>query len=262
MMKHAKHTEHTKHEPPQGDFYVGYLPLPWRHSRALRIIIPAVLWVLVLASSLLSFLRADSSGSGVWDTVEVREWSGLLYAEPYPMLLTETADGPAFVPIVSMLKLGGQAFINGREGKAVTVSGYEIRRDARTTITIDGADSIVVSDSEPPLAPVRQDLGPITVTGEIVDYKCYLGAMKPGEGRTHRACAILCIRGGIPPVLVAPDGEGGRSYYLIVDSDGGPANDAVLGHVAEAVTVTGTLESWGVTNVLRLAATDALVRAN
>jgi len=36
--------------------------------------------------------------------------------------------------------------------------------------------------------------------GEIVDSKC-LGVMTPGQLTTHRACAIRCISGGIPPVL-------------------------------------------------------------
>ena len=53
---------------------------------------------------------------------------------------------------------------------------------------------------EMPLMPTS--LGVATLRGEIVDSKCYLGAMKPGDQKTHKACATLCIRGGIPPVLV------------------------------------------------------------
>ena len=28
------------------------------------------------------------------------------------------------------------------------------------------------------------------------------GAMKPGDGKTHKGCAALCLRGGIPPALM------------------------------------------------------------
>ena len=42
-------------------------------------------------------------------------------------------------------------------------------------------------------------LGSLQIEGEIVDIKCWLGRMKPGDGRTHRACGQFCIQGGIPP---------------------------------------------------------------
>jgi hypothetical protein len=29
----------------------------------------------------------------------------------------------------------------------------------------------------------------MTLTGEIVDSKCYLGVMNPGQGKVHRDCA-------------------------------------------------------------------------
>ena len=44
--------------------------------------------------------------------------------------------------------------------------------------------------------------GPVTVSGEIVDSKCFLGVMVPGAGKTHKECASLCLRGGIPPAPV------------------------------------------------------------
>lgn len=44
---------------------------------------------------------------------------------------------------------------------------------------------------------------PVTLDGELVDSKCYLGTMKPGDGKTHKSCAILCLRGGIPPLFVS-----------------------------------------------------------
>ena len=44
-------------------------------------------------------------------------------------------------------------------------------------------------------------LGRVSLTGEIVDSKCYPGVMKPGQGKTHRACAIRCLSGGVPAVF-------------------------------------------------------------
>ena len=54
------------------------------------------------------------------------------------------------------------------------------------------------------------ELGETTPKGEIVDSKCYLGVMNPGNLKAHRACAINCIQGGVPPVLLVRDG-GGRT---------------------------------------------------
>ena len=45
--------------------------------------------------------------------------------------------------------------------------------------------------------PSYQPLGAVTLTGEIVDSKCFLGVMNPGNLKPHKACAIRCISGGI-----------------------------------------------------------------
>ena len=61
----------------------------------------------------------------------------------------------------------------------------------------------------PPLGwPAPQVLADnVTLKGEIIDPKCYLGAMKPGGGKTHKACAMRCIAGGIPRRQTGHDDE-------------------------------------------------------
>ena len=56
----------------------------------------------------------------------------------------------------------------------------------------------------------------VTLRGEIVDSKCFLGVMVPGAGRTHKECASLCVRGGIPPALFVRDRHG-RSALLLLE---------------------------------------------
>jgi nitrite reductase/ring-hydroxylating ferredoxin subunit len=51
--------------------------------------------------------------------------------------------------------------------------------------------------------------------GPLGDPKCFARAMKPGDGKTHKGCAVLCLRGGIPAVFVAAD-----RVYLLVDEAG------------------------------------------
>jgi hypothetical protein len=76
-------------------------------------------------------------------------------------------------------------------------------------------------------------------TGEILDSKCYLGAMKPGDGKGHKACATLCVTGGIPPMLLVWTPDGGRRHLLLVDDRGHSARGLVLEALGEPVTVTG-----------------------
>jgi hypothetical protein len=90
-----------------------------------------------------------------------------------------------------------------------------------------------------------------TLHGEIVDSKCYLGAMKPGGGKTHKACAMRCIAGGIPPMLVTRDGVGHETFYLLIAPDSGVANEAVYPFVGDRVEVTGSVEQFDDVVVLR-----------
>ena len=42
---------------------------------------------------------------------------------------------------------------------------------------------------------------PKTVTGEILDMKCYMTSGAHGEG--HKDCAAMCIKGGAPMGILA-----------------------------------------------------------
>ena len=95
------------------------------------------------------------------------------------------------------------------------------------------------------------DLGPVTLRGEIVDSKCYLGVMNPGNGKVHRDCAVRCISGGAPPAFVARDAEGDSRVLLLVGSDGRQLNREVLSFVAEPIEVTGELLRSGANLILK-----------
>ena len=109
-----------------------------------------------------------------------------------------------------------------------------------------------------PAVRVVRETTPVVVSliGEIVDSKCYLGAMKPGAGRGHKACATLCISGGIPPVLVVRgDGEG-VSYLLLEDAAGrglrGSALLAIEPMIATRVELRGQRGRVGSWETFRL----------
>ena len=94
-------------------------------------------------------------------------------------------------------------------------------------------------------------LGRQTLVGEIVDSKCYLGVMNPGQLTPHRACAIRCISGGIPPILLVRQTNGSALHFLLVSSDGRPVNKEVLAMVAEPVQITGEVVRQGEFLILR-----------
>ena len=88
-------------------------------------------------------------------------------------------------------------------------------------------------------------LGDVDLRGEIVDSKCYLGVMNPGEGKVHRDCAARCISGGVPAALIAADQTGRRKLLLLTTADGRSLGRELLPFVAEPVSVRGTLYRSG-----------------
>ena len=75
-----------------------------------------------------------------------------------------------------------------------------------------------------------------TVTGEILDMKCYMTSGAHGE--THKDCAAMCIKGGAPMGILADDG---KVYLLIEGKNDSGAFEEAKKHAGETVTVTGTL---------------------
>ena len=221
------------------DFYVGYLPTPARHRRTLKVVLPLGLLFLTIIVTGAGLMQRDP-GPGVWESGEARSWEGVLVADPFARLVTD--EGTYF--LVDFAKRGVQERAAPLVGRDVLVSGWLLERDGRRIIELEPHDD-ALTDQGPgaSVAPARS-LGAMTLTGEIMDAKCYLGAMKPGDGKAHKACATLCIAGGIPPALVV-EASGERVHYIVVSEDGERADDLILEFVAEPVVVIGEVEARG-----------------
>ena len=74
-----------------------------------------------------------------------------------------------------------------------------------------------------------------TVTGEILDMKCYMASGAHGDG--HKECAATCIHGGAPMGILTDDG---KVYLLIEGSKNSDAYDEAKKFAGEKVTLTGT----------------------
>jgi hypothetical protein len=235
--------------------FVGYLPVPAPLVRFLQWTVPTLGLVIVALAIAAAGSRPDP-GPAVWNDAKAREFKGTLIVDPYPLLVApagSTAGSPTVYLVVEMGKHGGRADLSALSGRSVTLSGWLLERDGRRLIELEpGEKSVRLDADHPAVRAERKKIGQVTLQGEIVDSKCYLGAMKPGEGKTHKACATLCIRGGMPPMLVSPSPVGGRDYLLLVDTSGGRLPSDFWPLISEPVQVTGELESLGDLRILRL----------
>src|SRR6266581_1411717 len=198
-------------------------------------------------------------GASMFEWGTHKRFSGILQTTPYPHLLVPrpgNADGlPRFSTyyLVAPWKFGlDHEAIASLDGKSVMLKGTLIYRGNQTMIETK-PDWIQADEklSVPVAVPQMLGLGKQTLVGEIVDSKCFLGVMNPGQLTPHRACAIRCISGGVPPVLLVHQKDGPAIYLLLVSADGKPVNKQVLDMVAEPLEITGKVERQGELLILR-----------
>src|SRR5947199_5941173 len=192
------------------EFYIGReaKAAPGIGKMARRSVV--VLLLLALLAPVVLAVSQRMIGASVFEWGTHKTFSGILQAEPYPNLLVSrpgNADGlPRFSTdhLVAPWKFGlRQKAIAPFDGKSVTLKGTLIYRGNQTMIETK-PEWIAVSTNDERRArsdAPYQRLGKQTLVGEIVDSKCFLGAMNPGHLTPHRACAIRRIRGGVPLVL-------------------------------------------------------------
>lgn len=197
-------------------------------------------------------------GVSIFEWGNHKQFSGVLRVAPYPHLLVSR---PGSVPaqesfstyyLVAPWKFGvDRSTIAPLDGKVVVLQGTLIYRGDQTMIEVVPGSIVATPGSVTPSLPQVISLGKQTLVGEIVDSKCFLGVMNPGQLTPHRACAIRCISGGVPPVLLVRQKDGPALYLLLVSADGKPVNKQVLDLVAEPVEITGNVERQGELLTLR-----------
>jgi hypothetical protein len=230
------------------EFYVGYLPVPRSQLATLRLIVPALLLIFGGAIVLLASVQRDP-GDAVWRE-EPEEFTGTLLAEPVPMLVVGDGSGSRVLLLVEEGKHGAGPRASAWHGKGATIRGLVLTRERRTIVELVAGDG-AIRGAENVAATVASVPGAsITLRGEIIDSKCYHGAMKPGEGKTHKACATLCVRNGIPAMLATPDASGGMTLRLLV-VEGGMDEDT-LSKIGEAVEVSGEASRLGDLDILTI----------
>jgi hypothetical protein len=236
------------HDP----FYVGYFPLPARDRRFLRWMIPMGL-LAVAGLGLLVGVSQRDPGVGRWDIDKEIVLEGRVSVDPYALLHTRDGALPRAVLLVEEGKFGAAERFKALHGKSAKIRGTLLHREGRSMLEISGSgDAVTVLGDSASASPVAISLGPQAIRGEVIDPKCYIGAMKPGGGKTHKACAELCLAGGIPPMLATWDASGHEVFYLLMLADGTPANAAAARVAGEIVMLSGAVEKRDDLLVLRL----------
>ncbi len=231
-------------------FYIGYLPAqPPVLARFLR---PRVLALLVLGLAAAPFLAAlhGPFAPSAFEFGTVRPFEGIVIEQPVPMLRVDRpgADGArqaSHYLLVAPGKHGAGPLVEGLAGTRVTLAGTLVYRGGRTMIEVVPSSVTGAGDAAAVATATPHETGLETLSGEIVDSKCFLGVMNPGRLKTHRACAARCISGGIPPLLHVVRPDGSARQLLLVGRGGGSLAASLADLVAEPVEITGRVERHG-----------------
>ena len=231
----------------QDEFFVGYLPTPPGIKRFAGRVSTGLIMLLVAAALLIATSQRDP-GTGVWTDNQVITLDGMALAWPYAMLRTIDDRGRVRTLLIVEEGKHGADRLLPHANHFVRLSGTLLQRGERMMLELVTGDHAIQPLPAPPneLLQIKQipaqNLGIATLPGRIVDPKCFLGAMKPGEGKPHKACASLCIRGGIPPIYLAADSKGEPALYLLTDAQGRAVGPALLEYVSDAVNIAGRIE--------------------
>lgn len=226
----SRFTTPPKHSTDE-EFYVGYLSPADSGIRRFVTRVVVGLAALTVSVSLALVLLQSPFDPGLFHFGTTIELTGALEVEPVPRLLPRGGGEPHLLVGVGKksVELAGLG-----QGATVAVTGTLIEAPAGRMLEVVEMRSV---DGAPRTTGTESPASEVEMVGEIVDSKCFLGVMKPGRGKTHRSCASLCIRGGVPPGLFV-DGDDPR-LYVLWDSSGNTEALEWLDVVGEAVRVRG-----------------------
>src|SRR5258708_976772 len=166
------------------DFYVGYLPkAPTALARFVRKVIIA-LGLLAVTAALVLVVGQMQFANSAFEYGKLGSFEGIVVTRPFPTLLV-TRPGQVGQQgkysrylLVAPGKHGADDLVAGFDGKQVRLQGQLIYREGGTMVEI-APGSLAVMNPAPPVQATTPDLGTVTVTAQIVDTKCYLGALNP-----------------------------------------------------------------------------------
>ena len=247
-------------------FFIGWLDkTPTDYAKKTRLFVLATLLIIILTA--LAFINSQKPMNnaafefGTLTTVE-----GTLIEKPIPMLRMYIGDDLEGKPIfqhlmlVDVVKFGAEKAIGAMEqiagqslyGKAIKLRGTLIYYNGKTVLelTEEGNAFQGLSEQKAYTVLVKEDKGGTKLRGEIVDPKCFFGVMKPGDGKTHKSCAVRCLSGGIPAILATESKDGQQDYYILLGEDGQSINANLLDFTADHIQIRGKVEQMADWHIL------------
>jgi len=218
------------------EFYIGYeTGMPPGARRAVRAAVVAAVVLAIGSAALLVGLQRTLAESR-FEFGHVRTFSGYLSLTPAPALLVVESGVVHPHWLVSPGKRGPEAALGTASAGWVTLSGTLAAREAwRMIELVPGSVRRGDPRGAPPALPAPAPRR-VTLRGEIVDSKCYLGVMNPGERTVHRDCAARCLAGGVPAML-AWHNEAGAHLALLLGADARALREGT----GNTVTLSGLL---------------------
>ena len=241
----------------QDEFFVAFFPMPPR----LRVFLIGISSLLIAAFAVLAYAAGstqDDPGDGRFRFDFGRQTiTGVVELNPYPLLYVTEGSEQIPAGTTLMMSAGGKNGLMGRagplDGQMATASGVMLNRGELMMLQARGGkNGLGPSDAEAVTKPEAEPLGRWKLAGEMCDGKCLAGAMRPGRRLAHKACANLCVVGGIPPVFVSTQPVEGETYMLMAGPDGGPLTMEMLNHMAAFITLEGEIERRGDLLVLKI----------
>ena len=236
-------------------FFVGYLPVPFALRAFLVTVAILLTGGLSLAGYLMGAAQDDPGNAAVRGDYGRQTVRGVIELTPYPLLhVTEGNDrikpGQTF-----MMSAGGKSGVGPRAaplaGQLAQASGVILERGSLSMLQLRGGRNGLQAAEGQSGVPDVISHGRWKLAGEICDGKCLAGAMRPGRGLAHKACANLCLIGEVPPVFVSTAPVLGSEFLLITGPDNTFLPEAAYNFVAQYVMVEGEITQHG--DLLRFA---------
>ncbi|MEM9765904.1 MAG: hypothetical protein AAF968_26000 [Pseudomonadota bacterium] len=238
-------------KPDEPPFFIGWATADRRFWPFLGL---AALALFAISFTFAYMVSATQDDPGEGGRMGQAQAIGIIEANPYPMLhileSEQFAEGRTIL-LMGQGKNGVQERAENLDGVVVNAAGARLNRGDLDGMILRGGMNGLAANTDFVSAemPEPQDLGRWRLTGEMCDGNCLAGAMRPGTGLAHRACANLCILGGLPPVFVATDTVEGSEFFLMANADGGPLPMEMLDYTALLIRAEGQVERRGGMNV-------------
>jgi len=262
-------------------FYIGWMPKAAPEYRGfIRLVIFALVVVCVFVAALLVSNQRGFS-SGIYERNNFTELEGLLIQKPFPAIKTffgkDIYGNPVekTILLVNKGKFGADSLValmiaqhkTSDENLWVKVKGRLIYNHGTALMELTDEDASMhemeASPKDEKISDSKMiEMDSVTLHGQIIDPKCYLGVMKPGEGKPHSDCAIRCISGGIPPMLRIKNDQGEETFFILRGENGEIINKQVLSYVGIPVSVTGMVEQVDDWYVLKVNPASGIIAEN